>query len=495
VQPIETAEFERWVRRLNRRAFVGNAFDAAAAGLAVCLCVWCTAVAFGIDILSPAWLAGTLAPGLIAAFWRGYTRRQTPYRLLQKVDRALDLNDLLSTAYYFHCIARNSQHPFAQAVCREASARVRSIPPSQALPWVVPRSLLACAALLVLLLMLGVHRYGHLESLELGTPSLLARAAPGTLKEIVAQAQREALERMSPPEQQVSPAEAKHWDGPADESFDADGPQPLELSIPASQTPATAPLPSSALAQAPAKDAAEAAARDHDARSLSGQRNGQSDSSRDRHQQPESRGRNESESDLLRKLQDAFAKLLAKLNLPVPQELGRRPGPGDRGTEQEGTGPGSLDETSDSAPAKQAYSRLTVGQERAEASQLVRGAQRRQSSETDEAAETEAGRSNTGIGKRDGVKDLQQARELEAVGRLEEIIGKRAQGLHGEVMVEVSSAQPGSDTLYQASPRQSRPSWGSISREHVPLELQPYIERYFQRIHELEQASEASRRR
>src|SRR3712207_8585668 len=51
--------------------------------------------------------------------------------------------------------------------------------------------------------------------------------------------------------------------------------------------------------------------------------------------------------------------------------------------------------------------------------------------------------SKTGMGKQDGDKALREAEQLAAMGKISEIIGKRAQQLSGEITVEVSSGKQG----------------------------------------------------
>src|SRR3984893_18230799 len=54
----------------------------------------------------------------------------------------------------------------------------------------------------------------------------------------------------------------------------------------------------------------------------------------------------------------------------------------------------------------------------------------------------------SGIGKQDGDKSAREAAELAAMGKISEIIGKRAANVSGEVMVEVASGKQQLKTQY-----------------------------------------------
>ena len=93
-------------------------------------------------------------------------------------------------------------------------------------------------------------------------------------------------------------------------------------------------------------------------------------------------------------------------------------------------------------------------------------------------------RANSGIGKADGDKDVKLAAEhLDAMGKISEILGRRAQNLQGEVMVEVSSGKQTLKTPYSQTRATHQQGMGEIHRDEVPLIHQQYIQQYFEEIH------------
>ena len=91
--------------------------------------------------------------------------------------------------------------------------------------------------------------------------------------------------------------------------------------------------------------------------------------------------------------------------------------------------------------------------------------------------------SKSGIGKNDGNKDLKDAEQLAAMGKISEIIGKRSANLTGEVMVEVPSGKQQLRTPYAQRRATHVEAGGEINRDEVPLELQNYVQHYFEEIH------------
>jgi hypothetical protein len=87
------------------------------------------------------------------------------------------------------------------------------------------------------------------------------------------------------------------------------------------------------------------------------------------------------------------------------------------------------------------------------------------------------------MGKQDGAKDIKDAEQLAAMGKLSEIFGKRAQNLTGEIMVEVtSSKQQQLRTGYSQRGASHREAGGQIQRDEVPIELQPFVQQYFEQL-------------
>ena len=89
----------------------------------------------------------------------------------------------------------------------------------------------------------------------------------------------------------------------------------------------------------------------------------------------------------------------------------------------------------------------------------------------------------TGIGKEDGDKQLRDAENQAAMGKISELLGKRAQNITGEMMVEVSSGKQQSlKTQYSNQRASHTEAGGEIHRDEVPLIYQQYVQQYFEEI-------------
>ena len=88
----------------------------------------------------------------------------------------------------------------------------------------------------------------------------------------------------------------------------------------------------------------------------------------------------------------------------------------------------------------------------------------------------------SGIGRQDGSKDVRAAQQEKAMGKLSEVIGKRSANVSGEMTVEVQSGSQQLKTGYTQKSAQHAATGGDVSRDEVPLDLQPYVSGYFDEI-------------
>ena len=71
------------------------------------------------------------------------------------------------------------------------------------------------------------------------------------------------------------------------------------------------------------------------------------------------------------------------------------------------------------------------------------------------------------------------------MGKLSELIGKRAANITGEVMVEVSSGKQQLKTQYSNRNGAHAEAGGEINRDEVPLAYQLYVQQYFAQMRKL----------
>jgi hypothetical protein len=97
--------------------------------------------------------------------------------------------------------------------------------------------------------------------------------------------------------------------------------------------------------------------------------------------------------------------------------------------------------------------------------------------------------SASGAGSKDGDKAAKDAKALEAMGQISEILGKRSAAVTGEMMIEVGQTKQTLKTPWAESQATHSDSGGEIHRDEVPLMFQPFVERYFEEIRKSPQAA------
>jgi len=455
----------RWLRNLLLRAAI-LAGCVAAAGLMVLLLA-------GAQVLDWRWPASLLAAGLVYGLGRAARRIPSPYQVSQAVDRNLDWHDASSTACFYSRMGgegrsseemRTAQLAAAEALCPEADLR-------RAVPWRTPRSAYVAIVLVLAAAGLFALRYGFARRLEL--TSSLPRIVLDTMRPPVQrQAARDqrtdrrvreywqhfgvSLEDVAGAGERVAASTGQEADP---DRYSPEGVRPLELSA--------------------GQEANEGAEGPGDRLSLgTGEEKGQpSGAARGGESGPEDR------DSLLEKFRDAFANLLNRLKIqPQGGETQQaassamsqsEAAQGRQSPTQKGM-PGSGRELSEGTPGAQAQE-MQPG-EGAQKSPSAPG-RRGQEGESEAAREGRGG-----IGSEDGSKQLREAEQLAAMGKISELIGKRSQNLTGEVMVEVTSGRQQLRTAYSQQQAAHAEAGGAIHRDEIPLAYQSYVERYFEQV-------------
>jgi hypothetical protein len=85
-------------------------------------------------------------------------------------------------------------------------------------------------------------------------------------------------------------------------------------------------------------------------------------------------------------------------------------------------------------------------------------------------------------GAEDGVKAIKAAAQLKAMGKISELLGKRADQVSGESMVEVQSGNQKLQTAYKDSAATHGEGAGDVSRDQIPVSVQAYVQEYFQQV-------------
>lgn len=482
-------ELKALIRRARRRQAAQFVFDQVAVlGCASCGAV-CLLLITGVQLLDWRWLLAITALPLLVSVSLHRRLRRVDYELLQLIDARLGLADLLSTAWHF---SRNAvDKPLVGTLVERARVLATEADLGRVLPFQRPRALLPAAVLGVLALGLFGLRYGVLHTLSLQPP--LARFELDFWAPVV-RAAAQASGKSTGWNRQLEPmgltVEEAKGESAAPNS-DREGEKTIgTLSAPADGDPLANPEQGFAPAEKAATGAnsektepGEGNAAAKGPSGGSGQSDGQQASAAGRREGAQQSGKNRgADSNLLSKMRDAMANLLAKLGMQPPGSQGSESGSGSQTREATQGG-----EQAGSREGLQTQARA-AGEGKGQAD--PKGDQEGQFGEQGDAGQSRSGEraaaaqpnAKSGMGKQEGNKDVREAEQLAALGKLSEILGKRAQQLSGEVSIEVPSGKQQLRTNYSQQTASHSNTGGEISRDEVPMLYQAYIRRYFEAV-------------
>jgi hypothetical protein len=469
-----------FLRRARRRAVAAIVADQATIALGAALTGVILLLVLGTQILDWYWPALLAGGSFLAGLYRTLRRTPSAYRLAQQVDARLGLHDCLSSGHYFASPDSEGQGSaeLRQWVAARAAELSRTISLERAVPIRAPRSAYAAAALaLAAGGMFGV-RYGVRGSLDLRPPlvtSVIDFFRPA----------RQLAEARKPAGKNAPRLPAREGLSPETEQARLIDESTLDENRLTPGDPLRADR-----REVPAQyDEENAADLDEDSggdRTLAGDgkqgddREGAGQNGRDEAKSDQKNAEQPAEnSSLLDKMRDAFQNMLAKLKIDtkslesksVASKTGKPGGTqknGDKGekTEERAGGKGS-------PRSDQQGDQMAAGGENAQVAQAGDRSPERNPADGEKS----------GIGKSDGNKDIRDAEQLAAMGKISELFGKRQANLTGEVLVEVSSSKPqGLKTPYSARAAEHAEAGGEIHRDEIPLIYQQYVEQYFEQV-------------
>ncbi|HWD99417.1 MAG TPA: hypothetical protein VG345_10280 [Bryobacteraceae bacterium] len=433
-----------------------------------------------------AFAALALAFGL-AKIWR---RIPQPYSVAQRLDRAAGLPDLLSTAIHFgDHPARNAHFRNAQRAQAESAARQFDL--GSALPWRFPRAFYPLAALTLLASGLVVLRYSLTRSLDLRAP----------LTEVLFEDQ---LAHQQPRKPQL-PAAARSF-----KALKAAETLMARLNMPPSPDQRQDPdaldkAIDQALAPAPGAKSGQneknSGGKNGDQKNTSGVEPGkngdplnggenanspgaqdakspeakQNDASPDKEKSGNaSEGNN---SSLLSKLKDAVSNMFSRSRQDNSQGQKNASQPSGQMAKSDRQNSGK-----NSGGKGQQQSDAQADAQQGDPNGDPQEGQQAQGQNGAKTSAQNSAQAGSGIGSQDGAKDLRAAAQLKAMGRISEIIGKRAATITGETMVEVQSGNQQLRTAYSDRAATHADSDSDLNRDEIPPALQTYVANYFEQV-------------
>jgi len=412
--------------------------------------------------------------------WRGLP---DDYETALRLDGNAGLSDTISTAVYFskHAPAYPEFHAKQR---QQAEAAALGIHLDSSIPFTFPRALYAMAGLALLASSLAIVRFAITHKLDLRAP----------LTEILFE--DEAAKQATKPKRPDDPLRRKRLE--AAESLlakmgvpvDADDQKQNALDKAIDQALESAGVPAdkgqkaqmgksddgksgNALEQSPegdplgGKDAqgADQGGEDKEQGKPGGQ-NGQSDKANSKSNKGDG-------SSLMSKLKDAVSNMLSKAS---PDKSGQKgqPQQGQTGKAEKGAGEKG---NNDKGQQGQNDGDSDDGEPNGGAQEGQQAQGKAGSKASDPSADA-----GSGIGNQDGAKDLRAAEQLKAMGKISEIIGKRAATVTGETTIEVQSGNQQLRTAYSKKSASHNEADSDVSRDEIPVSMQSYVQEYFKQV-------------
>jgi hypothetical protein len=467
------------LERARRRLFGQLVLDKGALALVIGMAAVILLLLTGTQILDWYWPVLVVVVSLGVGIYRLRKSLPSPYKLSQQIDRRLGLADTLSTAVHFAA----HPEPGREAVCecqrRDAEIIAQRVDVNQALPPSRSRYLLPAAGLALVAFGLFAVRYAVTGSMSL-EPSLLKMAYDSFFGPSPQPLAKNQAKRLNMTEDPFNP-------GNPDAQSTATDQQPEDLLNPDDSSDALNPTGDDNAKDAADKEGDQNGGDADKQGKDKGDKDGkQSDKSskdgndaKDKEGGDQDKQGNPSEGGVLDKIKDALANMLNKMKPNSAQnqkQQNAKNQPNDKGEKAE---KGEKQQDSQNAGAEANPDSEQSGD---------------QKSAEDAKANSQPGKpssqeSASGAGSKDGEKAAKEAKALEAMGQISEILGKRSATLTGEVMVEVGSSKQSLKTPWADRQAGHAESGGEIHRDEVPLIFQPFVERYFEEIRKTPQAA------
>ncbi|MFN3325153.1 MAG: hypothetical protein ACK5AZ_16785 [Bryobacteraceae bacterium] len=482
------------IRNARRRQIVNLLFEQATSATVAAMCAVIVLLLVGTQILNWYWLLIVFAGSLGFGISRLRRQAPSPYEVAQQIDRRMNLDDALSTAYFYsqeswrRAATPESIREFQHAKAEDAARRIAA---RDAVPFTTPGRIYAAGGLVLLAFGMLALRYGVTRSLDLGPPIAQIRFenlfAPfqtaAKTKAAKEPRKEEPFEQLAVP---VEQRELEAHDGreSQDGSAVSDAPDGEIRDTRNAKMRETAAKQGDEMEEADEGEQGGESGQEGGNQELASNQQNRSDSRSPQSGSESMNSESGPESSLLQKMRDAMASMMSKLNTTTKQRTGQQSASNRNSLQQrrpqEGAGQqGGMPMPSPSGQQSQRSSEQQGAQqgEGGEKSDSPQGSQSQQNAERQ--AQQEA---RTGMGKQDGNKDVKAAEQLEAMGKISEIIGKRSENVTGEMMVEVTSSRQQLRTPYTRSQATHQEAGGEIHRDEVPLALQPFVQQYFEQI-------------
>jgi hypothetical protein len=479
------------VRQARRRILGNQLFTQGANAGTAALVAFILLLLFGTQVLS--WQVALLIPLAAAAFGLYRVQRQMPsrYAVAQLIDHRLGLADHLSTAVFFSEVNTNARvaPEIREAQFERAGRLAQGVDVRRAVPYTMPRSVYVMASLTLVAGSLFALRYGLSRRLDLKQP--LANFLPESITggKPASQAKNARRNSKQTPETPDDGSTAANPDqqNPGqepDQEIQAPGESQTEsiAKMDAKSMPTQKPgeQGDNEMASDDADSQGEGAASQNSEEGQDGQQGDSKGGQSDKQNGDKQDAKNASESSsLMSKMKDAFQNLLSKAK-PQQNQQGSPQQGKDQKAAQSKSQQGSKQNGKDGQPQNGQQGDAQEGEDGQEAKNSENAQQGKGQGKSD--SQQSSKQPGSGIGSQDGDKAIRNAEQLAAMGKISEIVGKRAATISGEATVEVQTTNQQLHTPYAQKGAEHTQAGAQISRDEVPVALQPYVQQYFEQV-------------
>lgn len=494
----DTSPLLRLLRTARRRELTQLFFEQGSYALFAGLAALILLLLLGTQVLDWYWPVLLAVVTLGVGLYRIRGRVPDTYAVAQRVDSRMGLHDALSTAVYFDQPHEERSIPTSNLIEAQrqfAEQAAQTTDPVAATPISIPRQAWATVGLIAICGTLLMVRYGFHGSLSLQQPlvELPFDSLFGTPVE-VAKAKLPPKQKLPdnfegvtvPPEGKEESGEERKATPEGDQIkiqtvSDEPGSKTGEKGQSADEGEPQGQQAGDEGQKGEGKGGGEERSQSDNAGKGASQQNAKAPSQGDQNQQnSQQSGEN---SSLMDKMRDAMANMLSRMKMsPQGGESNKKSMASQQGSPQSAGAQKQAGQKGSQAPGKDSKEGQSPSDQQGEQQGEGQSKMNAQGKSSDGAGEKQQAEGKSGAGKQDGEKDIKAAQQAAAMGKISELLGKRAKDMTGEVMVEVSSGKQRLKTDYVQRNTTHGDTGGEIHRDEVPVEYQQFVQQYFEQV-------------
>jgi len=409
----------------------------------------------GTEFLSWYWILLVVAVSLGAGLFLLRKRIPSAYAVAQRIDARLKLADTLSTAAYFD--APSDPLPADPRICesqrRQAEKLATTVDFKRALPLLRPPALYPAFGLLLAACGIFLLRFAVLGTFD-PTKSLVKTAYDTFFRSPSQQAKLGNLPRDPTQLGNVPNADAgltKDADFAGDPSTQAD------------EAADTQAQPNSKA------DGKDGQGKKDDASSADNPENRDNpDKSNDGKQSGNQNGKQD--PSMMDKVREALSDMLNKMKSQPNESAQNQNQKGDAQSQKQDKQQGQPQDKNpgDNADAQSDNQQSSDGE-----------------SQGNSADAKNSQDQQRGIGSEEGDKTVRDAAAIKAMGKISELLGKRAQNVSGTVMVEVGSTKQQLKTAIEQRQATHSEAGSEIHRDEIPVIYEQFVQQYFEQVRKM----------